>query len=576
MSRSNTEKLLHTHLEDICNAVYETDSLTLVNSALSWADYFDKFKWYEPSADFMRMTNNIAWGNNIDEICFINEEGIIVASNIHEYLGYEMTSAEQSAEFLKLLTDPDTKTYVQKLREQGYDHQKKFRYVGAVMPHHAGFIELGITEDNYRKQICELLKNSTRYRRIGDNGSIFILDEDFQLISAPRSCSATSADSIGVTRQMLEQQKPSEIFECEIMGVNSYAMYNSEQGCIVLAAQPVSEAMLTRDTAVSLSSITVSVIFLILFVTIWLLIRKLVVKNIDRVNGSLSKITNGNLEEIVEVRDTTEFDSLSTDINMTVHRLKEYIHEAETRMDADLALAKAIQLAALPTTFPKRKDFDLYASMLTAKEVGGDFYDFYFSSPETLTITIADVAGKGIPAAMFMMGSKTTLKNQISTGMKLDEACSVANTTLSNNNDTCTFLTAWIGQINLTTGLMTFVNCGHNRPVIRRNSGRYEFAECEADLPMAVLDKNQYKCQTIQLKAGDEILLYTDGVTEATDPNKKLFGDDQLIEVLNKMTIEQASSTESICHFLLNRVQTFANGADQSDDITMLCFRYLG
>jgi len=579
MSRANTEKLLHTHLEDVCSSVQETDSLTILNNTLYWADYFNNFDSFEPSDDFMRMLNNIAWGNDIDEICIIDENGIIISSNVREYLGYEMARSEQSAEFMVLLNDTTVKTYVQELRTQGYDEARRFRYAASVFADHPGFLELGISEANYTKRIKQLLNGSTRYRRIGDHGSIYILDQDFDLISAPYDCTLMNADSIGITRQLLDEQKPQHIFECDILGEPCYCMYSYEQHSIVLAAQPVSEATLTRNMAVTLSSLTVSIIFLILFIAIWLLLRKLVVNNIDKVNDSLTKITNGNLEEKVEVRGTSEFDSLSTDINMTVNRLKDYIHEAETRIDADLALSKAIQLSSLPSTFPafpNRNEFDIYASMNAAKEVGGDFYDFYFSGKDKITITIADVAGKGIPAAMFMMRGKSTLKNQINTGIALADACNRVNANLCTNNDTNTFFTAWIGQIDLSTGWLTYVNCGHNLPVIRHNGGVFDFANCKANLAMAIFDDFTYESQTVQLQPGDEIFLYTDGVTEAENTTKELFGDQQLIDSLNAMPVSKAGTPESICKYVLHCVQTFANGAEQSDDITMLCFKYLG
>lgn len=577
MSRKSTENLLKTHLEDVCSAVHETDSLTILNSVIRWADYFNNFESFEPTSEFIRMVNNIAWGNDIDEICFINEKGIIESSNEEKYHGYDMASAEQSREFLILLRDSTVKTFIQELRAQGMNKATRMRYAASTFATHPGFIEIGIKEENYKKHILNLLEGSTRYRRIGDTGSIYIFAPDFHIISAPATC--TDTISLGITRELLEAQEPSTIFQSEVRGEDCYCMYSIEQGCYVLAIQPISEATLTRNTAVYLSSATVFIIFIILFFIIWWLIRKLVVHNINKVNNSLTKITDGNLDEKVDVRDSYEFDSLSTDINKTVTRLKEYIHEAETRMDADLSLAKAIQLSALPSTFPafpNRTDFDVFAGMLTAKEVGGDFYDFYFSDQDTFTITIADVAGKGIPAAMFMMRGKSTMKNIISTGMELETACNEINTSLCTNNDTNTFVTVWVAQINLTSGLMTFVNCGHNLPIVRHQNGKFEFAQCKPNLPLATFDAFQYEQETIQLQPGDEVFLYTDGVTEAANKNDELFGDERLIDTLNNIPLSKASSPQDICKYILSEVQDFANGTEQSDDITMLCFKYQG
>jgi len=579
MSRRSTLHLLKNNLDDVCQAVYETDSLAIEQTAERWADYFDSFAWYEPTADFNRMLHNIAWGNDIDEFNFVDDKGFIVASTVPDYINFDMSTTDQSSEFLILLRDTTVKTYVQELREVGYDNSVKQRYAASSFKSRKGFVEVGISEEHYVKKIHEMLNGSTRHRRIGENGSIFIFDENYNIISSPTGCDYKMGQELGVTKSLIEGNKQNEIFECNIEGENSYCMYSEQLGYIILAVQPVSEATLSRNTSVLLSSAVVFIVFFLLISIIGYLVRHLVVNNIDKVNDSLSKITEGNLNEEVNVRDTFEFDSLSTDINSTVNKLKVYIHEAETRMDADLALAKAIQLSTLPSefpAFPEYDEFDVFASMLAAKEVGGDFYDFYLSGDNKVTITIADVAGKGIPAAMFMMRGKTTLKNVITSMKQLDAACTRVNKALCRHNDTNTFFTGWVGTIDINTGVMTFVNAGHNLPVIRKNGGEFKFLECTPGLPFAVFGDFEYTIQTVQLSPGDEIFLYTDGVTEAADVDDKLYGDDRLIDSLNNISISDSSSPEKICKHVLASVRKFAEGAEQSDDITMLCFKYQG
>lgn len=579
LSRKNTISLLQSNLVDVCDAVHETDSLTILNTTLEWANYFDTCPTFDTSHDFMRMITNITTGHNIDEINIIDENGIIITSNVVSYHGYVMADYEQSREFLVLLRDSTVKTYVQELRTQGYDNRRKFRYAASVFKHHKGFIEIGINEEHYNQMTKNILSGFTRHRRIGDNGCIYILDENLDIISAPIGSENISSKELGVSKGVFDANEPNALFECTLNGIDCYCMYSVEKGCTILAVQPVSEATLSRNTSVLLSSIIVFVIFFLLINIIGYLIRRLVVKNIDKVNDSLTKITEGNLDEEVNVRDSYEFDSLSTDINSTVNKLKVYIHEAETRMDADLALAKAIQLSTLPAefpAFPDNKEFDVYASMLAAKEVGGDFYDFYFSGENKFTITIADVAGKGIPAAMFMMRGKTTLKNIISTGVPLDKACTKVSRNLCKHNDTMTFFTGWIGTIDLATGQLTYVNAGHNLPVIRKNGGEFCFLACKPCLPVAVFEDFEYQTETVQLQPGDELFLYTDGVTEAANVDDQLFGDERLIESLNSLSVSECASPEKICKAVLKAVQKYAEGAEQSDDITMLCFKYEG
>ena len=320
-----------------------------------------------------------------------------------------------------------------------------------------------------------------------------------------------------------------------------------------------------------------------LFIVLRLLIKRRVVRKLDSVNASLDRITAGDLEEKVEVRDTYEFDTLSTDINATVDRLKEYIAEAAARIDADLAVAKAIQSSALPNVFPpfpERKEFELFASMNAAKEVGGDFYDFYMLGDHTLGFLIADVSGKSIPGAMFMMTSKTVIKSLAESGLPPAEVFSIANEKLCEGNEAEMFVTAWLGYLDLKTGLVHIANAGHNPPVLI-HGGKAEYVILKPGLMLAGMDGVRYKELTLQLEKGDILYLYTDGVTEAMGRDEEQYGEDRLQKLLSFGENYPAPSgangiAETVCDMVTADVTKFTNGAEQSDDITMLCVRYLG
>ena len=197
----------------------------------------------------------------------------------------------------------------------------------------------------------------------------------------------------------------------------------------------------------------------------------------------------------------------------------------EAKTEADLSIAKSIQISALPNIFPpfpERKDFELFASMNTAKEVGGDFYDFYMLKEDTLGFLVADVSGKGIPAAMFMMTAKTTIKNLAEGGMPPAEVFTVANKKLSEGNDAEMFLTAWMGYLDLMTGEVLVANAGHNPPVLIRD-GKAEYIILKPGLMLAGMEGMVYKEQTIKLQKGDILYLYTDGVTEAMDVDENQY-----------------------------------------------------
>ena len=311
---------------------------------------------------------------------------------------------------------------------------------------------------------------------------------------------------------------------------------------------------------------------------IYLLVRKLVVRNINRVNDSLSRITEGNLDEVVDVRSNTEFSSLSDDINATVSTLKQYIAAAASRIDEELAFAKNIQQSALPSVFPPypdRKDFSLYASMDTAKEVGGDFYDFYLLDENRLGFLIADVSGKGIPSAMFMMTGKTLIHDYAERGDAPSDVFRNANVMLCQGNDAEMFITAWMGFLETETGLVRFVNAGHNPPVLIRG-GKAEFIQQRANVMLAAAEGVRYREQTLQMEPGDFLYLYTDGVTEATDNTEELYDNDRLLAVLSRDYGTGAEACEAMCRAVKEDIDRFVGDAPQFDDITMLCLYYAG
>ena len=261
---------------------------------------------------------------------------------------------------------------------------------------------------------------------------------------------------------------------------------------------------------------------------------------------------------------------MSDDINSTVNTLKRYIKEADERIDKEIEFARRIQHSALPSVFPpypNRNEFDIFAQMDTAKEVGGDFYDFYLLGENKLAFLIADVSSKGIPAAMFMMTAKTLIKGLAESGIEPSEVFTKANNKLCNNNEAGMFVTAWLGIIDLNTGLLKYVNAGHNSPLIKRSGEIFEFLQVKPNLFLAGIENIKYKTYELQLYPGDEIFLYTDGVTEASDDSNILFGEKKLLKSLNE---NHNLSVTQLCHKVKKDVDKFVGDAKQFDDITLL------
>lgn len=322
-------------------------------------------------------------------------------------------------------------------------------------------------------------------------------------------------------------------------------------------------------------TLSMAILLLVVYLIVFTLLDRKVARLIDETNGTLARVTEGDLEARVEVRDTREFESLSQGINATVDALKGWIAEAEARMDTELATAKAIQEAALPRIFPPYPDvlkFDIYASMNAARQVGGDFYDFFLIGDECddekgkLGFVVADVSGKGVPAALFMMKAKALLRDYVGSGMELGEAVTEANAQLVDGNDEGMFVTAWVGVLDYGTRRVDYVNAGHNPPLLWQHEGGWRWLKKKSGPVLGLFDM-PYSAHSLDCEVGDTLLLYTDGVTEAFDVDEKLYGEDRLLAVAEA---NYRLHPRELLEAVRADVAAYAEGAEQSDDITIL------
>ena len=513
--------------------------------------------------------DTIAAKYNIAEIDVIDKNGIIVECTEPSFVGFDMASGEQSAEFLCLLDD--SITYVQKYGPISYDKSVYRKYAGLKTGD--GFIQVGYNAEQFQQDIDEEVMGITRNRHVGSSGYILVFNGSHRIVSCPKEL-----DQSKLQREIWGMKLPMEnqTFEAVIDGVACYCRYIVSEGYYILSVLPKTEAFQLRNVALCVNTFMEILVFALLFALIFMLIRRVVVTQIKDINTSLSKITAGDLDEVVDVRSNDEFDMLSDGINSTVTALKGYIDEATARIKKDLQLAKDIQESALPNifpAFPKRHDFDIFASMNPAKEVGGDFYDFYITNQDMLHVLIADVSGKGIPAAMFMMRAKTELKTLTEADIPLNEVFTHGNAALCEGNDAGMFVTAWQCQVDLTNGNVRFVNAGHNPPLVKHGDGSFEYLRSRVGFVLAGMDGVVYRAQEMKLEPGDTLFLYTDGVTEATDANTELFGEDRLLNAINS---KEFASMQELCTFVKSQVDEFVGEAPQFDDIIMVALKYLG
>ena len=463
-------------------------------------------------------------------------------------------------------------------------------------------VVVGYNKTDYSYLAEESYTNITANTHVGKVGVSIILQSDYdqlekkysyRTLSAPAGYSGYYFDEENNEMQPyfkdlitnlsnIDSQSTNAKFEFPLRNEKGFAMYSKEaniafDNAYLYYISIVSQAEMaeTRDNSIAINTLLQIMVFAVLFGFIYFVINKAVVKPIDSMKKSLNTIAEGNLDEVVDVNESAEFVELSTDVNNTVGVLKGFIEKEKNRLAEDLALAKSIQKNALPSVYPNDPRITMAASMNTAKEVGGDFYDFYMPKQDQVNILIADVSGKGVPAAMFMMRAKTQLKSLNEAGRTIDDSFNEANVALCNGNQAGMFVTTWQGNIDLNTGLMKYVNAGHNPPVIKHKNGKFEFLKSNVGLVLAGLEFFKYSHQELQLKKGDTVFLYTDGITEANNLTRELYGDDRLLNLLNSLEGDDLKP-ENILKHVLDDVTKFAGEAPQFDDETMVCFIYNG
>ena len=306
-----------------------------------------------------------------------------------------------------------------------------------------------------------------------------------------------------------------------------------------------------------------------------------IVKPIRLLTEEVGSMEGDNLDFTWNLDTGDETQALADSFQSLTQRMKAYIHDIETitadreRISTELSLATRIQGSMLPSIFPpfpNRPEIDLYAVMEPAKEVGGDFYDFFLIDEDHLCLVMADVSGKGIPAALFMMMAKIILANNAMMGLSPAQILSETNNAICDHNEEEMFVTVWLGIMEISTGKITVANAGHEYPMVMKN-GKFSLLKDKHGFVIGGMDGVKYKEYEIDLEPEDKLFLYTDGIPEATDADNQLFGMDRMLDALNQ---NPTASPEQVLSNLRSSVDDFVKDAEQFDDLTMLCVEYKG
>ena len=372
----------------------------------------------------------------------------------------------------------------------------------------------------------------------------------------------------------------SNLFIGALIPVEALSEHANNVGDRILATNAkILDSMNSKANVLIVFSAVIFVFSIIVSIIISDKLTRSIVKPISTLSEGAKKIGEGNLYYKIKINTNDELSDLADSFNNMTGELNKYIKELtavmldKERLETELDVAKRIQVSMLPTKFPPfpdHKEFDIIASMSPAKKVGGDFYDFFFVDEEHLAFDIADVSGKGVPAALFMGKAKALIKDSLKFIGDPSKALFVVNNQLCEDNDEGMFVTAFAGVLNIKTGELVYANAGHNPPLVySKENEQYEYIKPKANFILAAMSNVKYKNESITLKKGERIFCYTDGVTEAMDISNSLYSEDRLLKTLNSEEVKNKSIQE-VLEYVKNDIDKFSSGVQQADDITML------
>ena len=421
-------------------------------------------------------------------------------------------------------------------------------------------------------EIEEVVKELTAIYPVKNSFVLLCVPEKDYIIS-----STLSEDASGASIETIPWDINDDSLKLDGINYMRFGRY-MDNGWLLSVYIPENEVFAEVENQNNRFSLIIALSSIVMLFLAYLLISKLINTPIKQLTSDVSQLALGNLDTQIKISSKDELGQLAQVFNKMTGDLKKSIeenvreHAEKERIGAELNVAREIQASMLPCIFPPfphRTEFDIYASMLPAKEVGGDFYDFYFIDRNNLAVVIADVSGKGVPAALFMVITRTLIKN-CSFCKSPKAVFESVNKKLCENNETGMFVTSFIGIYNIPSGRFAYVNAGHNPPLVKKRGKDYEFLKSEPCLVLAFMKDAKYREEVIFLESGDSLYMYTDGVTEAMNHNKDLFGEKRLLDSLNKY---RDSPPKELLRAVKREVDDFTSGAEQADDITMLAIK---
>ena len=532
----------------------------------------------------------------------VSVSGIFYSYNIFEH--YKRLSEQLADTAASLMSAQDIVRYYNEVKKIGPYDDEKYNSDEAYRLAYDEEVN-AIKDEKYQQMLDTLFVFEDQSKSRNDIEYIYVqVLEENQVTYIFDADHTEDQYQLGTVRPISEEVIDNDGLE---NGVPAFISNNPDDGWLCSCMRPIRDSNgnpvalvgvdISMGKVVTLGIIYVAaLIVIVIFIAgllIWFILRgvdKSLVKPINQLSNAARSFVEDKGDEMnkessistlnIHTGDEVEtlwksIQQMERDINDYITNLTAVTAEKE-RIGAELSLATRIQADMLPNifpAFPERKDLDIYAAMTPAKEVGGDFYDFFLVDDSHLAMVMADVSGKGVPAALFMMMSKILIQNAVLNGKSPAEALMTVNNQICANNREEMFVTVWLGVVDLKSGLLTAANAGHEKPIVKSPDGEFELFNDRHGFVIGGMEGLKYRNYEIQLHKGSKLFLYTDGVAEATDSNDELYGTERTLGALND---SKDGEPKAVLEAVKKSVDAFVGTAPQFDDLTMLCFEFKG
>ena len=537
-----------------------------------------------------RRLKQIADDTMLDEIWITDEKGHAYLRNISEInftFSPDPKQQPQAHVFWPLLTGK-TKSVVQEARQREVDTQV-FKYVGVTGVDKPRIVQVGYNAA-FLQQLRQRMGLTRLVNQLVSEGSVIairVLDKNMitvdyaERLRDDKLPEPAESDLVNLRKLVSEGRTESHLEGSLLKVAAPIGEEGGElKGGAILVTLPTDrmQAAIRSETRLATA---VSGLVLLFGSVIGVFGARSISRPIADLTDMTRRIAGGDFTQRIDIRTKNEIGVLAASFNGMTRRLAESIEHlkettaAKERIESELKIAHEIQMSMVPKifpAFPERNEFDVFATLVPAKEVGGDLYDFFFIDDDHLCFAVGDVSGKGVPASLFMAVTKTLFRSTAGKGGNPGEILARLNTEICRDNESCMFVTFFCAILNIRTGQVDYSNGGHNLPYYLHHSGVTPL-ENRGGRALGVVEQSPYMSGRMVLSPGEALLLYTDGVTEAMDSRERLYSDQRLSEFLSN---HRSSAPQQIIGDLVSDVRHFAGAAPQSDDITALALRYFG